>query len=219
MKNYYHILNLPSSSSQAEIKKAYKLLALKHHPDKNGGDRGSEERFKEISEAYMVLGDVAKRNAYDYTGGHHKGHREHGHASGRQSATLLMLFRKIKNKVFNAGGYVNKQALFKVIDDLLSQENIDILIRSGDTATNSLIIDEILISCLFFEEDDKPYIYTKLLKLADGQPVPIEKIELLKQAVSKGQSNTDNAIAEKPALVLIVFFIVLVLAIIISVFT
>ena len=65
MKDYYKILGISSGASQDEIKKAYRKLAHKHHPDKNGG---SEERFKEINEAYQVLSDKEKRSQYDRFG-------------------------------------------------------------------------------------------------------------------------------------------------------
>src|SRR3954464_10307822 len=64
-KDYYAVLGVPASASQDEIKKQYRKLASKHHPDKNQNDPKAAERFKEISEAYQVLGDVAKRKQYD----------------------------------------------------------------------------------------------------------------------------------------------------------
>lgn len=64
-KEYYAILGVSSDASEEELKKAYRRLALQHHPDKNPGDPRSGERFKEISEAYAVLADQAKRRQYD----------------------------------------------------------------------------------------------------------------------------------------------------------
>src|SRR4051812_20027894 len=64
-KDYYNVIGVPSSASQDEIKKAYRKLAAKHHPDKNASDPKAAERFKEISEAYQVLGDAEKRKQYD----------------------------------------------------------------------------------------------------------------------------------------------------------
>lgn len=64
-KDYYAILGMPASASQDEIKKQYRKLAAKHHPDKNPSDPKAAERFKEISEAYQVLGDAGKRKQYD----------------------------------------------------------------------------------------------------------------------------------------------------------
>ena len=55
MKDYYAILGVSREASQEEIKKAYRRLALKYHPDRNPGDKEAEERFKEINEAYQTL--------------------------------------------------------------------------------------------------------------------------------------------------------------------
>jgi molecular chaperone DnaJ len=64
-KDYYAALGVPKDASAADIKKAYRKLARTHHPDANAGDAKAEERFKEISEAYDVLSDAAKRKEYD----------------------------------------------------------------------------------------------------------------------------------------------------------
>jgi len=67
-RDYYSVLSVPRSASRDEIKKAYKGLAKKHHPDRNAGDRKAEERFKEVSEAYRVLSNDKKRREYDLFG-------------------------------------------------------------------------------------------------------------------------------------------------------
>ncbi|HEX3299960.1 MAG TPA: molecular chaperone DnaJ [Actinomycetota bacterium] len=64
-KDYYAVLGVPKNATQAEIKKAYRKLAQQHHPDANAGDPKAEERFKEISSAYDVIGDEDKRKSYD----------------------------------------------------------------------------------------------------------------------------------------------------------
>jgi len=67
-KDYYKILGVGKTDSDEEIKKAYRKLAMKYHPDHTKGDKASEERFKQISEAYAVLGDKEKRRQYDEFG-------------------------------------------------------------------------------------------------------------------------------------------------------
>lgn len=65
---YYDILGVEKTASTQEIKKAYRKLALKYHPDKNAGDKAAEEKFKSISEAYAVLSDSEKKKQYDTYG-------------------------------------------------------------------------------------------------------------------------------------------------------
>jgi len=71
--DYYEVLGVPRNAQAEEIKKAYRRQALKHHPDRNPGDRAAEERFKEAAEAYSVLCDPQKRSLYDQYG--HEGLR------------------------------------------------------------------------------------------------------------------------------------------------
>ncbi|MBP1749144.1 MAG: molecular chaperone DnaJ [Deltaproteobacteria bacterium] len=66
--DYYEVLNVTREATDEEIKKAYRKLALQYHPDRNPGDRKAEEKFKEINEAYEVLGDIQKRNHYERFG-------------------------------------------------------------------------------------------------------------------------------------------------------
>src|SRR6478752_2626374 len=64
-KDYYAILGVPETATTKEIKSAYRKLSRQHHPDANAGDAASEERFKEISAAYDVIGDEERRKEYD----------------------------------------------------------------------------------------------------------------------------------------------------------
>src|SRR5665647_705458 len=70
-KDYYEVLGVNRDASEEEIKKAYRKLAMKHHPDRNPDNPNSEEHFKEAKEAYEILSDGQKRAAYD----------QHGHAA------------------------------------------------------------------------------------------------------------------------------------------
>lgn len=67
-RDYYEILGVNKNASDDEIKKAYRKLAVKYHPDKNPGDKIAEEKFKEASEAHEVLSDKQKRTRYDQFG-------------------------------------------------------------------------------------------------------------------------------------------------------
>jgi molecular chaperone DnaJ len=69
-QDYYKVLDLPRNAGEADIRKAYRRLAMRHHPDRNPGDKDAEEKFKEAKEAYEILSDAQKRAIYD----------QHGHA-------------------------------------------------------------------------------------------------------------------------------------------
>jgi DnaJ-class molecular chaperone len=64
MKNYYEILGVQQTVTAAQLKKAYRKLALEHHPDRNQGNKEAEEKFKELSAAYQVLSNPEKRREY-----------------------------------------------------------------------------------------------------------------------------------------------------------
>ena len=68
MKDFYEILGVDKSSSSDEIKKSYRKIAMKYHPDKNPNDKEAEKKFKEAAEAYSILSDPTKKNQYDQFG-------------------------------------------------------------------------------------------------------------------------------------------------------
>lgn len=82
-KDYYKTLGVDKKASQADIKKKFRKLALKHHPDKNPDDPKSEDKFKEVNEAYEVLGDAEKRKKYDELGSNWKQYEQYQGAGAR----------------------------------------------------------------------------------------------------------------------------------------
>jgi curved DNA-binding protein len=77
-KDYYQILGVDRKAGEADIKKAYRNLAKKYHPDKNPGDKSAEQKFKEINEAYEVLKDPTKRSRYDQVGSSYSQWQQNG---------------------------------------------------------------------------------------------------------------------------------------------
>jgi molecular chaperone DnaJ len=100
-KDYYEILGVPKAASLDEIKKAYRKLALKYHPDKNPDNPEAEASFKEINEAYEVLSDSEKRNLYDQFG--HAGVNQNGGGFGGGFEGGFGGFEDIINEMFGGG--------------------------------------------------------------------------------------------------------------------
>lgn len=102
-KDYYKVLGVSESASSDELKKSYRGLAKKYHPDANPNNKPAEERFKEISEAYYVLSDAGKRREYDaFKRGGFSATQRGGSASGWQGAQGFD-FEEIL-KAFSSGG-------------------------------------------------------------------------------------------------------------------
>ena len=98
-RDYYEILEVSKSATADEIKKAYRKVALKHHPDRNQGDKASEEKFKEAAEAYEILSDAQKKAKYDQYG--HAGVNQG--SGGYQGGNMEDIFRNFGD-VFGGGG-------------------------------------------------------------------------------------------------------------------
>lgn len=97
-RDYYEVLGVDRNASDAEIKKAYRTLAMKHHPDRNPDDAKAEELFKEASEAYQVLSEPEKRSTYDRFG--HDGLRGMGHQGFSSFDDIFSSFGDIFGDLF-----------------------------------------------------------------------------------------------------------------------
>ena len=102
-RDYYEVLGINKSANKDEIKKAYRKLALKYHPDKNKGDKAAEEKFKEASEAYHVLSDDKRKNNYDQFG--HAAFQGAGGQGGFGNFDFSSSFSDIFEDVFGDFGF------------------------------------------------------------------------------------------------------------------
>ena len=105
-RDFYEVLGLAKNASDEEIKKAYRKLAMKYHPDRNPDSKGAEDKFKEVKEAYEMLSDPQKRDAYDRFG--HAGVDPNmgggGAGFGGGSAGFGDAFGDIFGDIFGGGG-------------------------------------------------------------------------------------------------------------------
>ena len=99
-RDYYEILEVDRNATAEEIKKSYRKIAIKYHPDKNPDDKASEDKFKEAAEAYEILGNQEKRSRYDRFG-----HQGVGGAGGFSGGSMNMedIFSQFGD-VFGGGG-------------------------------------------------------------------------------------------------------------------
>ena len=134
-RDYYEVLGVSKSASADEIKKAYRRLAMKHHPDRNKDDSGSEGKFKEVKEAYEVLRDGDKRAAYDRFG--HDGLRGAGMGGpgGFSAEGFSDIFGDVFGDIFGGGGRRGGAQVFRGAD-LGYELRLDLeRAVSGDTVT------------------------------------------------------------------------------------
>ncbi|GAC25846.1 MAG: molecular chaperone DnaJ [Alteromonadaceae bacterium] len=101
-RDYYEVLGVEKSAAERDIKKAYKRLAMKYHPDRTQGDKAMEEKFKEVQEAYEILTDSQKRAAYDQYG--HAGvDPNRGHGGGHGAGDFGDIFGDVFGDIFGGG--------------------------------------------------------------------------------------------------------------------
>lgn len=192
-KDYYKILEVNIDSTEEEIKKSYRNLSLKYHPDRNSGNNIYEDKFKEISESYSVLSNTNKRKEYDYEYKKHyysysesssKQYKSSQSTSSKNSdsdditpLTILNLIKKLESQVRLTGKErLIQESVYRRLKDLLSDEIIQFLLSYDDIKTNQLIISETLkiLKYLIYPYVDK--ICIQLSKLSGGNNDTIQLI-------------------------------------------
>lgn len=113
-RDYYQVLEVSRTATEVEIKKAYRRLAMKYHPDRNPGDPTAEEQFKEAKEAYEVLTDDQKRGVYDQYG--HEGLQGRGGFGGGGADAFADIFGDVFGDIFGAGRRGGRSQVFRGAD-------------------------------------------------------------------------------------------------------
>lgn len=142
-RDYYEILGVSRESNEEEIKKAYRKLALKYHPDKNPGDREAEESFKEAAEAYEVLRDEEKRRIYDLYG--HDGLAGTGFTGFGGFEDIFSAFGDIFEDFFSFGGRRSRRTRIRRGSDL--RYNLDLSLEEAYRGKEEEIVFDKWESC------------------------------------------------------------------------
>lgn len=140
-RDYYEVLGVDKSASERDIKKAYKRLAMKFHPDRNEGDKGQEEKFKEVQEAYEVLTNSQKRSAYDQYG--HAG-VDPNRGGGQGGADFGDIFGDVFGDIFG-GGRGGRQQRARQGSDL--RYNLELSLEEAVRGKNVEIRVPTLVGC------------------------------------------------------------------------
>ena len=147
LKDHYKTLGVKPSSGIAEIKKAYRELAVKYHPDKNPDSAWSEAQFKEISEAYGVLSNPRKRAAYDEDRWLSGVGQRTSYQEGVTPAWLLKVCEDLNVSLAKMDTHRMRQGTLQAyIMMILTDAHLGVLEREGDRETNGAIIREIIKS-------------------------------------------------------------------------
>ncbi len=142
-RDYYEVLGVSRSASEDDIKKAFKKLAMKHHPDRNPGDKTAEEKFKEAKEAYEVLSDAGKRSAYDQFGHAGVDPSMRGAAGGPGGfRDFADAFSDIFGDVFGGGG--RRSNVYRGAD---LRYNLEISLEEAARGTETKIRVPVLSEC------------------------------------------------------------------------
>jgi len=192
MKDYYKILGVNPSASPAEIKKAYRALAFKYHPDKNPENSLAEAHFKEIQEAYSVISDSYKRGKYDDERwlmgmGSNTQYRE-----AVTPAWLITICQQLNTSLATMDTHrMSQRALQAYILLILTDSHIGVLQEAADRSANDIIINELLNATEKLEVQYLDEIMQRLLIVAGDD-------DALKQAIENvSRERKQRAIRDK----------------------
>ncbi|HET9056766.1 MAG TPA: DnaJ domain-containing protein [Chitinophagaceae bacterium] len=182
IKDYYKILNIASTASTSEIKKAYRKMALRYHPDTNKGNSAMETQFREIKEAYEVLINPVKREEYNYKRWYN---RTIGKSFIYKPTNAQEVFIECKKlNVYLSGTnpfQIDYDALNHHILEILSDTNREILLQLNEHSLTNEVITLLLQAANTLPYKYQPRIIESLIQLAGADREIQGKIELYRK--------------------------------------
>lgn len=205
MKDHYRTLGVRPSAQQTEIKKAYRALAIKYHPDKNPDDPLAEAQFKEIQEAYSILSDSTKRSIYDDERWLSGMDNKRGYVQEVTPGWLMKVSSELNDSLATMDTHrMSQRALKSYILLILADAHLSVLHHYNNRTANRKIITEILKAVRKLEIQYVDEIEERLIILAGNDEEMLDEID------DKIEDRKRNAIFEK-YLPYFVIFITLVL--------
>lgn len=148
-KDYYKILEVSPNATSVDIKKSYRRLALRYHPDKNFGNALYEAKFKEIHEAYRVLTDLKQRQEYNYQRSR-QAYTEKKKPPPVTPQSILAQTIDFRKKISTLDpDRMNKLALYQQIQHLLARSNIQVLQQCNDPKLSKRVVEEVFFCCRY----------------------------------------------------------------------
>ena len=180
LKDYYHILQIPPHATSHEIKKAYRRLAMMYHPDKTENDLYAGAKYQEIREAYDVLSNPGKKEAYLQERWYDQsiGKKRKADPGAITPVSILKLRLELERYVSSLDMHrMNKEGLYNYINELLSSDTIEKLNRYDEAAITQQIINTILMAMKPLPFNLAITLSSKLEKLADHDPISLQRIK------------------------------------------
>jgi curved DNA-binding protein CbpA len=207
LKDYYKVLDIPPTASSLQVKKSFRNLALRFHPDKNPGNAFSEAKFREIQEAYSILSDPEKRADYNYKRWYNRSLGKAWEPFQHDPHSILKASEKLNNYIAGANVFqVDFDALSYHIREILSESNLAILHQFDNKSINQQVITLLLQSSVPLPLHYQLPIVASLQTLAAGDNYSLDMISIYRK-----QQQRKNKWSRYTALIILVCTLLLCL--------
>ena len=178
VKDYYKLLEIKPDASVQEIKRSYRRLAQRYHPDKNPENPAAESFFKEVVEAYKILSDPKEREQYNYRRWHLRQTGKKYDTQSYSPQSILIQATSLREYVAGIDVFrMNQDALHHQLDEILSIQHLSILRQTNEIKMNRAIIHELLLAATPLEWIYAHAICKKMTTLASDDTHSLEMIE------------------------------------------